>query len=627
MQFLPAVAGGLKPSIPFRGNGVLDAFVERYTLTARGNLVLIALRLFLATLSLVVLVIQELSVPLRPEMVLSPLYLRPPALVAIIVCLLTALYYLLIARKSGQNSALSTKLAFLQVFVDIFLISVLIWHTGAVGSQFVVLYLISICSAAFVLKWNVAIMAAAASTILFCLVTLLYSFNVIPENFRNSFPTQVMRLRDLRMLDYVRLLLLPSCAFFLTGALAGALSKRLAMARLLHDEILEGIGEGVLVLDQNLKPLYHNRECKRLLGLNENSATLNLTELMGAKLEEEARSVLKDLAPRRLEVSHRRADGSTLPFLVRIIPMRDLDSSTPRGLIMAIDDITAEKKMEELIKHRQRIETMGQISATIAHEIRNPLASIRGAVQEIGRSMQLPENKKVLLEIVLSESDRLDQIITDFLRFARMRPPKLVSTDLGRVLADIKLQLSLRHDARDVRITLNGDEGDPFLADPEQLRQLFLNLGVNALQALDGCEHKEIKLHVDVVPLHRAGFAVEAQDRLDRPGVLVEVEDSGAGMPPDIAAQIFEPFYTTKATGTGLGLAIVQRVIQLHEGIVSVHSVLGEGTIFKIWIPTDLTVTAAISALRPAVMDGVMPRFGSPGDSKKIPALGPLRPA
>src|SRR6185295_16416578 len=97
-------------------------------------------------------------------------------------------------------------------------------------------------------------------------------------------------------------------------------------------------------------------------------------------------------------------------------------------------------------------------------------------------SLDIPENKKVLLEIVLSESDRLDQIITDFLRFARMRSPKLVPTDLGRVLSDVKMLLSSRSEGQNTRISVVGDEGDPFPADPEQLRQLFLNLGLNALQ-------------------------------------------------------------------------------------------------------------------------------------------------
>jgi len=205
---------------------------------------------------------------------------------------------------------------------------------------------------------------------------------------------------------------------------------------------------------------------------------------------------------------------------------------------------------------------------------------------------------------VLSESDRLDQIITDFLRFARMRPPKLQQTDLGRLLADVKLLLISRPEAKGATITLSGDEGDPFPADPEQLRQLFLNLGVNAVQALDGRSHRELNLRVHVVSLHHApGLAREQlADRLDRPGVLVEVEDNGRGMSETVAKQIFEPFFTTKSAGTGLGLAIVERIVQAHEGIISVQTREEEGATFRVWLPTDLRVPTTLSGTRPAVV-------------------------
>jgi signal transduction histidine kinase len=275
----------------------------------------------------------------------------------------------------------------------------------------------------------------------------------------------------------------------------------------------------------------------------------------------------------------------------------------PRGLILVLDDITAERKMEELLKHRQRIEAMGHISATIAHEIRNPLASIRGAVQEIGRVVAIPEDKKVLLEIVLSESDRLDQIISDFLRFARMRPPKLVPTDIGRVLADVKILLAARPEAKDARIMLSGDEGEPFPADPEQLRQLLLNLGLNALQAMVGSPRRELALRVCVMPRSRVlGF--KADQALERPGVLVEVADTGPGMGADVQRRVFEPFFTTKPAGTGLGLAIAERVVQGHEGLISFESKEGAGTTFRVWLPTNLTAPlASISGLHSFLTD------------------------
>lgn len=590
------------------GRSVLDAFVERQTRTIRGNQILIALRLLLATVALTVLIIQDFtlvrSAATHSTTVQPVFFLRPPGLVAVIVCILTILYSL-IAQRSPTNSRWAPKLAFVQIFVDIFLISALIWHTGGVNSQFVVLYLFSICAAAFVLKWNVALLAAAVSTILFSLVALLYSIDYIPESFLMQVTRpQAARLKDLSILDFVRLLLLPVCAFFLTGILAGALSRRMAMQRLLHNEILEGIGEGILVLDSDRQTLYFNQEFVRLLGVKEIAPHATLDNLMGTAVDKQALETIDEKKPRRIETPHRRPDGSVLPFAVRLIPILDDDGETPRGLIVSVDDITAEKKMDEFVKHRQRIETMGHISATIAHEIRNPLASIRGAVQEIGRAVQIPENKRVLLDIVLSESDRLDQIITDFLRFARMRSPKLVLTDIGRVMQDVKVLLAARPEAAETKITVSGNECKPFPADPEQLRQLFLNLGLNALQAMSGRPNAELKFIVHAVPLHdtRCFAASTIGERINRPGVLIELQDNGPGIPDAVTHQIFEPFFTTKPTGTGLGLAIVERIVQSHEGLITVDTKQDVGTTFHVWLPSDLAVGATISGPRPVVV-------------------------
>jgi two-component system sensor histidine kinase PilS (NtrC family) len=579
---------------------VLDIFVERQTRTLRGNKILIGLRLLLAVVSLAVLIQEPPAGQDRALGPATPFYLEAPGLTAIIVFGLTILY-MLAAARSEQTPSLAPKLAFVQIFVDLFLISALIWHTGGPQSQFVVLYLISICAAAFVLKWNVSILAAACSATLLSTVTLLYSLDVIPEDLRHPIGLQIGHF-SLSPSGFARWLLAPVCAFFLTGILAGTLARRLASARLLHDEILEGIGEGILVADAARRVQYHNRELLRMLGLKRNPNGLSVTQLLGEILDKQVAEALAQGAPARTEISHKR-DGAIVPILIRITPIHELDEGHARNVILALDDITAEKKIEEFSKHRQRIETMGHISATIAHEIRNPLASIRGAVQEIGRALEIPENKKILLDIVLSESDRLDQIITDFLRFARMRPPKLQQTDLGRVLSDVRLLLLSRPEAKGATITLSGDEGEHFTADPEQLRQLFLNLGVNALQAMDGLDRRELSFHVSSVSLHDApGFASgDVLERLDRPGVVVEMKDTGKGMPDSVRKQIFEPFFTTKSTGTGLGLAIVERIVQSHEGQITLDSKEGEGTTFWTWLPRDLRPAASFSGHMPAV--------------------------
>jgi two-component system, NtrC family, sensor histidine kinase PilS len=584
---------------------LLDAFVERHTRTVRGNLVLIAVRLLLATVTLVILLIEDATLVghAKPGAEVPPASMSPAGFVAVIVCFLTVLYGLA-ARRTEKHPKLAPRLAIVQIFVDLLLISALVWNTGGVNSQFVVLYLISVSSAAFVLKWNVAILSAALAAILFSTVTTLYRMGNIPASYRSQVSSaQIDAIEHMALPELVRLLLLPSSAFFLTGILAGALARRLELARLIHDEILEAIGEGLLVLDPSRRTLYHNREFLHLLGLPPLPPGQVLLDVFGPNVDQQAQEVIVSMRSRRIEIAHRRPDGTHVPLAARLTPIAESGDPQCRGLVIALDDLTIEKRMEEFLKHKQRIETMSHISATIAHEIRNPMASIRGAVQEIKRSVEIPDKKRILLDIVLSESDRLDHIISDFLRYARMRGPRFSIADLGKLLGDVKLLLAARPEAADVRISLSGDEGDPCMVDPEQLRQVFLNLGVNALQAVQNCPKMEVSFRIRVCNLHQSGLLEERAlfERADRPGVLIEVADSGPGLSAEARQRLFEPFFTTTPAGTGLGLAIVERIVKAHEGLITAESSDREGTTFKIWIPTNLLLASDISGLRPIV--------------------------
>ena len=482
---------------------MFEAFIERNARIARSNQVLIALRLFFATVSLAVLILGEPKVLTTPQGD-TPLYFRPPGFLTLIVLVLT-IAYLLLVRVVRDKPRVAAQLAAIQIFVDILLITGLIWKTGGVDSEFAMLYLISICSAGFVLKWNASIVAAIVSSILYSGVAIAYSVSIVPEEIRAD-PQKLESVRHaLTGLSFIRFLLLPIFVFVLVGVIAGAISRRLVAARLMRDDILEGIGKGILMLDSRRRIVYHNREFTRLLGIDPKLVTTGLTRILGEAIDKQAQEVLASNVSAKTEIAHKRPDGKTIPIMVRINPIAEHDGSEPHGLIIALDDITVEKKMAEFAKQRQRIETMGHISATIAHEIRNPLASIRGAVQEIVRALELPENKKILLEIVLSESDRLDQIITDFLHFARMRPPGLVKTDMKRVLSDVRYLLTSRPESRDVQITVGGETGEPIAVDPEQLRQLLLNLGLNALQAMEGCSRKTAAHQRPARHAHAAG--------------------------------------------------------------------------------------------------------------------------
>ncbi|MBE7464756.1 MAG: PAS domain-containing protein [Planctomycetes bacterium] len=526
-----------------------------------------------------------------------PLYLRPVGLVVVIVLFLTIFYTWALRR-----SELAEKLAPLQIFVDVGLVSALVYHTGGVDSPFVTLYLVSVVSAAFVLSWRGAVLVACLTATLFSLLTLSYGLGFIPESYQSTASeAQLRKFRDLSPIRYVYLLLLPICGFFLVAFLSGYLSRSLTVARLLHYEVLEGLGEGILVLNRERQVIYHNHEIIRLLALTERPVKKSLKDLLGEHVDAQALRVLDEATTRRVEVANRRPDGIILPFEVKLKPFSE-PGQPPHAIIVVVHDITAEKKMEEFFKHKERIEAMGQISASIAHEIRNPLASIRGAVQEIARSVEIPENKKILVEIVLSESDRLDQIITDFLKYARMRGPRLQNVEITELLRNLRLMLVSRAEAKDMQISLEaGEEIDPFLADPEQLRQIFLNFGVNAMQALEGRPDAKLVFKVRAMPLYQVqGLESKAvENRLNRPGVLIEITDNGPGIPEDVQAQIFEPFFTTKPSGTGLGLAIADRIVQGHEGLISFKSTEGQGTSFKIWLPSDLQPEAGEDLRKP----------------------------
>ena len=582
---------------------MFEAFIERNARIARSNQVLIALRLFFATVSLAVLIMRErdpLSIPHGD----IPLYYRPPGFLTIIVLALT-IVYLLLVRFVKTKPRVAAKLAVLQIVVDILLITGLIWKTGSVDSEFAMLYLISIFSAGFVLKWNASIVAAIVSSILYSGVAIAYSVGAVPDEIEGD-PLKLLSVQHaLTGLSCLRYLLLPIFAFISAGVIAGSISKRLVAASLMRDDILEGIGKGILMLDSSRQIVYHNREFTRLLGIEEKLPAASLASVLGEEIDVQARYVLKSNVRSQIEIAHKRADGKTIPIMVSVTPIAELDGGEPHGLVIALDDITVEKKMAEFAKQRQRIETMGHISAAIAHEIRNPLASIRGAVQEIVRALDLPDTKKILLEIVLSESDRLDQIITDFLHFARMRPPGLVKTDMKRVLSDVCYLLTSRPESRDIQITVAAETDDPVALDPEQLRQLLLNLALNAMQAMEGCPRKQLHIHAERVshtPPDSGYEPSKLMDRSDRPAIIVSVEDSGAGMSPAVMKRVFEPFFTTKPAGTGLGLAIVERIVNAHDGMIAVESAEGRGTTVKIWLPADLKVGAIMSGPLPAIV-------------------------
>ena len=228
-----------------------------------------------------------------------------------------------------------------------------------------------------------------------------------------------------------------------------------------------------------------------------------------------------------------------------------------------IQDLTRLREMEESVRRSERFAAIGKMAAGIAHEIRNPLASMSGSIQILSKAGNLAGTNHKLMQIVLRETDRLNALITEFLQFARPTPPSIDKVNIKVILDELLLVFSyLQPDEgqldNQVDIQLTSEEHHTIDADPRQLRQVFWNLLNNAMQAMpDGGQ-----IDVTVTERLREVFAIQ---------------DQGVGIAVDLLDRVFDPFYSTKKQGTGLGLALVHRIVEEH-GRVHVVSTPGEGT-------------------------------------------------
>jgi two-component system sensor histidine kinase PilS (NtrC family) len=239
------------------------------------------------------------------------------------------------------------------------------------------------------------------------------------------------------------------------------------------------------------------------------------------------------------------------------------------GNVVVVQDLTELRRMEEEVRRADRLAALGKMSAGLAHEIRNPLASICGSIALLGKQPGLGEKERKLLTIVSREGERLEALVRDFLAFARPSQPQIQQVEATQLVEET-LDV-FRHDAaaRELRVAAEIEPGVRVLADSGQLRQVLWNLLTNAADAAG------------------RGGSVRARMRRAEGMAVLEVEDSGPGIAGDDLQRIFDPFFTTKESGTGLGLAIVHRIVEAHGGQLAVQSAPGR-TLFSVAIPLAL---------------------------------------
>jgi two-component system sensor histidine kinase PilS (NtrC family) len=248
-----------------------------------------------------------------------------------------------------------------------------------------------------------------------------------------------------------------------------------------------------------------------------------------------------------------------------------LESGETTGMVITFQDLTEIRALEDTSKRQDRLAAIGRMAASIAHEIRNPLAAMRGSIQMLRSEMNGESSQTELMEIILRESDRLNRIISDFLNYARPRSIVHTRVDLGDLLSQTFTLLRHSPELKEQQIVQAKIPATPLFAevDAEQMRQVFWNLARNGLQAMPegGTLHAEVGTNSD--------------ERL-----RITFSDTGRGMPPDQVERLFEPFSSTTG-GTGLGLSIVYQIIRDHGGTINVRSRQGQGTTITIEMPGD----------------------------------------
>ncbi|HWF20339.1 MAG TPA: ATP-binding protein, partial [Verrucomicrobiae bacterium] len=335
---------------------------------------------------------------------------------------------------------------------------------------------------------------------------------------------------------------------------------------------------GVIVLDERQKVTGFNPRAEQLTGLKSATMAGHGSELLPAPLE----SLLKDAFSSSEPVSHRQvmlrnAKGADFAVLASANSVLTADGKVS-GCVLVLNDVSAIRKWEGNMRRLDRLHSVGTLSASMAHEVKNAFVAVRTFVD-----LLLEKNKEMeLASVVRQELNRIDSMVKQMLKFSGPPKPELTSVHVHLVLD--KSLLLIRHLLEEKKIRLKRSftaASDVMNGDQDQLEQAFLNLFFNALDAMDSNGNLEVSTTLLPPGAKIEGLPVAAGQRY----LNVIIRDSGIGIPSENMGRLFEPFFTTKPEGTGLGLAITRRIIQEHQGIISVQSELNKGTAFSLVFP------------------------------------------
>lgn len=462
---------------------------------------------------------------------------------------------------------------YLQALFDVALVTTVVHMTGGPDSDLAGLYVLLVAASALLMRPTSAALVTTLAGLAY-LADILFGHDTRVE------PGTWIQLGIFGAVAAVTTYV--ATRLSVMGAEREALAAEMQQVRLEADDVLRNLRTGVITVDGDGHLLYANPAAEEILGFRAAEWTNRPLGPELARRSPEFWAAVTSTARRgvrlmRVEARVHRSDR-TFPVGVTTTTLELRPDGVPR-VTAIFADISDSKRLEELHLRAERLEAVAELSSSLAHEIKNPLASIRSSVEQLARSTRSNPDERSLAHLIVRETDRLARLLSEFLDFSRVRVTECRPLDLHDVAA-AAIRLVREHPdcPADARIELVG-RSTPMEGDEDLLHRVVSNLVLNAVQARG--------LGVDVQV--RTGPPTPA----DMPGgvnmeapVMLEVCDNGPGIPEDLRGRLFEPFVSGRVGGSGLGLAIVQRAVDAHRGLVLVESSARGGTRFRVYFPS-----------------------------------------
>ncbi len=464
------------------------------------------------------------------------------------------------------------RLSRVQIIIDLVIWGCLAYATGGIASGFTFLFDLWVIVAAVVLGGRVSYYTALISAAILVCMAILMSFGMLE-------PLSDQISPELSLRSVVYFVSVNIVALFVVATLVNSLVSRLETTGIgleeekakradltqLHTDLVRSITVGIATTSKAGDLLSMNPAGLDLLEIRRD-------DLAGRKIEhwmpEIARQIdVSETVSSRGQSFGIRSDGEGVPVEYMVAPL--LSSEGVRlGAIVMFSDLSEVRRLEKSLEHSRRLAALGGLAASLAHEIRNPLGAVSGSFQMIAEGGTFSEDERSLLDIVSRELRRIERLVGDMLNYARPSKPKFAFSDVKKLVEEVVSVFLMGEEAAGCNVTSADNEDWNAWIDRSKMRQVIWNLLRNAAQA------------------NTFDDDIEAVLKKENDHFLLEVKDRGSGIDPADQHRIFEPFFSTKERGIGLGLALCKRIVEEHDGKLSVASREGGGAVFRVSLPS-----------------------------------------